>query len=201
MFYSYNNFIYIKIMKQKRKDYLVKKLNLKLDEENRAILNIKISDDSNFLSPFYYDKPIISDELGDFILKHRTILLWKDGVSIHLISNNISDDKKEIYPDAIRSYFEQLLVSGKRRQKRNYVLSIILFLIGVIIFSLLFILDYLIGDSLGMWSEVIDVIAWVFIWEAVDISIIERLENTSNVIIAKNLVNSKIVFINEDINT
>lgn len=187
-------------MKQKRKDYLVKKLNLKLDEENRAILNIKISDDSNFLSPFYYDKPIISDELGDFILKHRTILLWKDGVSIHLISNNISDDKKEIYPDAIRSYFEQLLISGKRRQKRNYVLSIILFLIGVFIFSLLFILDYLIGDSLGMWSEVIDVIAWVFIWEAVDISIIERLENTSNVIIAKNLVNSKIVFINEDIN-
>ena len=82
-------------MKQKRKDYLVKKLNLKLDEENRAILNIKISDDSNFLSPFYYDKPIISDELGDFILKHRSILLWKDGVSIHLISNNISDDKKE----------------------------------------------------------------------------------------------------------
>ena len=52
-----------------------------------------------------------------------------------------------------------------------------------------------------MWSEVIDVIAWVFIWKAVDISIIERLENTSNVIIAKNLVNSKIVFINEDINT
>ena len=188
-------------MKQKRKDYLVKKLNLQLDEENRAILNIKISDDSNFLSPFYYDKPIISDELGDFILKHRTILLWKDGVSIHLISNNISDDKKEIYPDAIRSYFEQLLISGKRRQKRNYVLSIILFLIGVLIFSLLFILDYLIGDSLGMWSEVIDVIAWVFIWESVDISIIERLENTSNVIIAKNLVNSRIVFINEDINT
>ncbi len=188
-------------MKQKRKDYLVKKLNLNLDEENRAILNIKINDDSNFLSSFYYDKPIISDELGDSILKHRTILLWKDGVSIHLISNNISDDKKEIYPDAIRSYFEQLLISGKRRQKRNYVLSIILFLIGVLIFSLLFILDFLIGDSLGMWSEVIDVIAWVFIWEAVDISIIERLENTSNVIIAENLVNSKIVFINEDINT
>ena len=42
--------------------------------------------------------------------------------------------------------------------------------------------------------EVIDVIAWVFIWEAIDIAFIERLEHSNQVKMANNIIESKIVF-------
>lgn len=184
-------------MKKKNIEKLSKKLNISLDNEDRAILNIKISDDSNFLSPFYFENPLISDDVAGFIVRNKRVLLWKYGISIHLYCDSIQEEKKQIYENAIKTYFSDLLIYGKRKQKRNYFLAIILFFIGVLIFSLLFILDFLIGDSLGMWSEVIDVIAWVFIWEAVDITIIESLENKSDVVIAKNIVNSKVKFIGD----
>ena len=69
-----------------------------------------------------------------------------------------------------------------------------MFIIGILVFSLMFILDASFPNKLGLWKEVIDVIAWVFIWEAVDIAVIEKLEKSNETKIAKNITESKIIF-------
>ena len=78
--------------------------------------------------------------------------------------------------------------------KRNYILALIMFIIGVLVFSLMFILDHFFANSLGLWKEVIDVVAWVFIWESVDIAFIEKIENSNLIKISNNIINSKIIF-------
>lgn len=181
-------------MDEKKAEKLAKRLNIELDDENRAILKMKVADDSSFLSPFYFDKPILSNEAADYLLSHKMILLWRSGVHIKLISDVISKEEEPIYSSAIKGYFEESALRGKRTMKRNYVLSALLFLIGLMVFALMFILDHFLGDGLGMWSEVIDVIAWVFIWEAVDIAFIEKLENSYNVKMAHNLIDSRVSF-------
>ncbi len=67
-----------------------------------------------------------------------------------------------------------------------------MFFIGVIIFALMFGLDKYF--ELGLWQEVLDVVAWVFIWEAVDIVFIEKIEHANTKRIAKNVIESKVVF-------
>jgi len=52
--------------------------------------------------------------------------------------------------------------------KRNTFISIALAIIGVLVLALSFL------TSSMMWAEVIDIIAWVFLWEAVDISIFKN---------------------------
>lgn len=173
---------------------LADKLRIELDEDGRAILKMKVSDDSSFLSPFYFDKPILSNEAADYLLSHKMILLWRGGVHIKLISDAITEGEEPVYRQAIKGYFEESALRGKRTMRRNYVLSALLFLIGLLVFALMFILDHFLGDGLGMWSEVIDVIAWVFIWEAVDIAFIEKLENSYNVKMAHNLIDSRVSF-------
>ena len=69
-----------------------------------------------------------------------------------------------------------------------------MFVIGILVFSLMFILDASFPNKLGLWKEVIDVIAWVFIWEAVDVAVIEKLEKSNETKIAKNITESKIIF-------
>ena len=181
-------------MEQEKINKLAKKMEIVLDENNRAVLNLKITDDSNFLSPFYYDEPIISNDVAEYITINKRILLWKYGVTINLISDVIDEKEKPIFQNAIKSYFQHSLTHQRRRQKSNYLLSIVLFIIGVLIFCLMFILDFYFSDSLGLWKEVIDVVAWVFIWESVDIAFIQKIENSVDLKIAKNIVDSNIIF-------
>lgn len=181
-------------MKQDRTKKLAQKLQINLDEEGRSILNMKVSDESSFLSPFYFDRPLLSDDAASYLTSHKAILLWKKGVHINIISDSISKEEEPVYREAIKGYFTQEAIRYERSQRRNYILSVILFLIGVAVFSLMFTLDHFLGDKLGMWSEVIDVVAWVFIWEAVDVAFIEKLENSYNVRMAHNLINSRIEF-------
>lgn len=175
-------------------EILAKRLNIPLDKENRAILNMKVSDDSNFLSPYYYDNPIISEEVNNFLFSNKNILMWKGGLTINILSNVIKKENQEVYISAIKSYYQDYVTHSKNQIKRNYILSGVLFIIGVLVFALLFILDYLFSNNLGMWNEVIDVIAWVFIWEAVDVAFIQKIEHSGDIKMAKNIMNAKIVF-------
>lgn len=74
------------------------------------------------------------------------------------------------------------------------ILSLILFLLGVTSLVILFLFSMLLDDNFSIWKEVIDIIAWVFIWESVDLFIIQRLENFYTYRMAKNVTTSKIVF-------
>ena len=94
----------------------------------------------------------------------------------------------------MKHYYETDLIHNKRTMKRNYILALIMFIIGVLVFSLMFILDHFFANSLGLWKEVIDVVAWVFIWESVDIAFIEKIENSNLIKISNNIINSKIIF-------
>lgn len=186
-------------MNQNRLNKIAQKLNVELDDENRAILKLKIRVKSNFLSPYYFDKPLISGEVADYLLNNKRILVWKNGITIKIISNEITKEEEKLYSRAIKEYFKDAQINGKRHQKFNYVISIIMFVIGILVFSLMFILDASFPNKLGLWKEVIDVIAWVFIWEAVDVAVIEKLEKSNETKIAKNITESKIIFEKEKI--
>lgn len=181
-------------MNDKKIKHLANKRHIVLDEENRAILKMKVSDDSSFLSTYYFDEPIISNEVKDYLLSYKVRLAWKKGVKIEIISNVIDETEQKVYDSAIRNAFFKELEIIKRKNKIAAILSFIMFLLGTTFLILLFILNNILGNSFGIWKEIIDIIAWVFIWESVDLFAIDRLENFYAHRMAKNVTTAKIVF-------
>ena len=179
------------------KEKLLKKANrynIQLDDNLKAVLKMKISDDSDFLSKYYFDDPIISQEVGDYLLSYKGRLSWKKGIKIEIISDVIDDAKHLVYERAIRNYFINEIRHIKNSTLLRNILSSILFLLGILTLVLMFVLDFLTGSNLGLWKEVIDIVAWVFIWESVDLFIIQRLENNAKYRMFKNVINADIVF-------
>ena len=56
--------------------------------------------------------------------------------------------------------------------KRNLIVSVVFTVIGVIALAAMLLLDHFFASAI--WTEVVDIFAWVFVWEAVDQFFIER---------------------------
>ena len=135
------------------------------DNEGSIIINMKVDDDSDFLSVFSSSKtPVISSEVADFIEHNTCSAPSGERFVLRIYSNCIDDEEKEIYRSAIKEYYTERYLASKKELRRNRLIALMLTFAGIVTLSLAFMTDNVI------WSEVIDIGAWVFLWEAVDVS-------------------------------
>ena len=128
-----------------------------------------VDDDSHFLSVFSAgDTPVISSEVAEFIENVTCSILPKADLTLRIQSNCIDTSEQEIYKKAIKEYYTQQYISVKQGLKRNRLLSSVMAFLGIAFLALAVFLGSLPNNS--VWSETVDIIAWVFIWEAVDIT-------------------------------
>ena len=142
------------------------------DSDGRAIITMTVRDDSNFLSPYSVNnEEVIDSDVAEFIEHCANAIHPKYQLTLHIHSNCISPDEQNIYRDALRQYFVLKSVANQREIRRNRFLAVIMFLVGVAALGSTFF-----AESFGvkqLWIECIDIFAWVFIWEAVDLQFIE----------------------------
>lgn len=140
---------------------------MNMKKKEISTIQMTVIDDSNFLSPYCYENPLISEEVAEFLKKEKKLLRPPVvAIQIMIRSNVISDDEKKLYTQAIHNYFKAENKEDKINLRRNRILSLWMAIIGIVVFAALVILDSLL--FLGIWSEIIDILGWVFIWEAVD---------------------------------
>ena len=87
---------------------------------------------------------------------------------LRIHSDCIDDNEKEIYSDAIKEYFAEKHSALCKERRFNLIAVIALIIAGITILALSFLIDNLI------WAEVVDIVAWVLIWEATDIGIFKN---------------------------
>ena len=139
------------------------------DEENRIVINMTVKDDSNFLSVFSQsDTPVISTEVADFIENSTNSILPKEQLTLRIHSDCIDDTEKEQYKESIKEYYSEKSIANARELKRNNIISLLLTLAGIFVLIVQLLFEYKLSSLI--WAEVIDIVAWVFLWEAVDIS-------------------------------
>ena len=175
----------------------VKLREYKRDDENRVIINMTVKDDSDFLSPFSHsDIPVISFDVAEFIENSSELISSKEQLSLHIYSNCIDDDEKKQYVKAIREYYSEKSVVNAKELKRNNIVVFLLTIAGILVLSLAIALQYL--TDYQVWSEVIDIVAWVFLWEAVDISAFENRSLRNKYRKYQAFLNMMIIFIDMD---
>lgn len=138
-----------------------------------ACLNLNITDDSDFLSPYSpSEKPLVSSDVADFLENSARAFHPRAKINLTITGRCIDESEKSVYGDAIRNYFSLKLAETERDIKRKGLMSLIFAIVGVV--ALVFMIIYESFVNNAVWTECVDIFAWVFLWEAVDQFFIER---------------------------
>lgn len=135
------------------------------DEEKRIIISMNVKNDNDFLSVFSQNStPIISNNVAEFIENSAMNISPSEKLTLEICSRCIDDKEKTDYKAAIREYFTEKYIANQYEIKRNTLIAVLLSLAGLVILASGFCVKN------AMWAELVDIIAWVFLWEAVDIT-------------------------------
>ncbi len=138
-------------------------------------INMTVLNDDNFLSPYSpTDEPIITGDVAEFLENGAAKFNPKQKLQLNIYSNCIDGQEQSVYKSAIHNYFALKLAATQIDLKRNLIVSVIFTVIGLLGLVAMVLLDRFFGNAI--WTEVVDIFAWVFVWEAVDQFFIERLK-------------------------
>ena len=169
----------------------------KNEDKKPATINLTVYDDSNFLSPYSSDnEEIISDEVAGFLENSAKQIKPTRSLKINIKSKTIAENEKPVYLRAIKNYYENESVEIKRNLKFNLIATLILFAISVVVLLVLFLV--VAKFNIQVLTEIVTIMAWVFLWEAVDLFFIRRPLLRRELHRCENLKNSEIVFLNFD---
>ena len=155
-------------MRETKKQEIMKQKKIQ-----NAEITLSVTDDSDFLSKYSpSNKPVISSEVAEFLEDSVREFHPKAEIKLTIKGDCVDDNEKPIYAEAIKNYFELKRCETERDIHRKTFVSIIFTVIGVIALAAMFLLDAIFKSEI--WTECVDIFAWVFIWEAVDQFFIER---------------------------
>lgn len=159
----------------------------------REIINLVVYDDEDFLSPYSGDdQEIISQEVAGFLNSRAKRLKRHKQVHIKISSNKIEESEQKVYSRAIQNYYSNEKSEIERKQNFYLLIGSILTLAAIAIFTILYLL--IIKLNLPILNEIITVIGWVFLWEAVDLFCIRTPLLQSQRRICQNLISAKITY-------
>lgn len=145
------------------------------DAEGRAIIDMTVKDDSNFLSAYSTsDTAIISTEVAEFIENNTHSIPPGHQLTLRIHSECIDENEKMDYQAGIKKYYAEKYLASKKEYRFNLFAVLLLTLAGIATLILAFNVEH------HIWSEVIDIAAWVFLWEAVDIGVFKNRQTNIN---------------------
>lgn len=145
------------------------------DGDGNFVIDMIVRDDTNFLSPFSESHvPVVNGDVASFVENRTKSVGAKEKLKLKIHSTCIDKTEQEIYKTAIKEYFSESYAEVDAKIRRNNIISIFLLLLGILTLSAMFVLEkYSIS---GIWAEVVDIVAWVFLWEATDIFVLQNME-------------------------
>ena len=172
----------------------------KKDKDGCVMINMTVKNDDSFLSAFSTtDAPIISSEVAEFLENSVENILPTEKLALCIHNSCIDSKEENLYRKGIKEYYSEKYISNEQKLKHNKMLVSLFGLVGVLILALAVYIGYHYDSP--VWTEVIDIVAWVFVWEAVDIGAFQNRTLRVNRMRYHNLANMDVKFldINKDI--
>lgn len=148
---------------------------LKQDGEGRFIIHMNVTNDDGFLSPFSKGStPVISTDVSEFLEGQTEALPPKASLALHVCGECIDGNEKKAYAEAIKAYYAERFKAVNHAFRRNLLLSFVLAALGIAALALALLTEARTGSPI--WTEAVDIVAWVLLWEAVDVSLFRNYE-------------------------
>lgn len=139
----------------------------------RHTVRVSVQNGDDFLSPLSPDgAPVISEETAPFLSNSVRHLRPDTALRFEIEEKGIDRTEREVYEKAIRNYYHGEFAEVMRELRRNAIVSAVMTAAAALIFALAVIFDRMGADTVLL--NMIDVVAWVFMWEAADIFLLQR---------------------------
>lgn len=165
------------------------------DEHGRFIIDMMILDDDSFISPFCGKDPIISSDVATYLDNAIKNIPPKAQIALHISSDVIDKSKEEIHIQSIRNYYRNEQKQLSRELISNKLVSLIMFAIGLVIISIMIAFSF--ADFSEIWITILEIVGWVFVWEAVDKFFFERSKLKRDLLRTNQLINAEVYFKND----
>lgn len=158
----------------------------------RQVAEICVSSGGEFLSPYMIDgEPVISEEAAQILERSVKHFRPAKPVTFKLRGDGVKKEEENLYSAAVKNYYHAEFSETYRELKKCNVLSVIMTVVAAIIFAAAVILsNFEFVDQ--VFLNIIDVVAWVFMWEAADIYVFRRHELKLSRIRYFNMIEAKI---------
>ena len=151
---------------------LKKELKLKDKSFNEIeTINIKIKSEEELYSGYNYDRnEVLNPALGDFLLEKAESLPAKSKLRLKFFSD-VNIKEHELF-SAIKNKFKGEFENYQRKLKKTALFSLVVLILGILFLGL-FILEEMFFQT-PILSIILEIVSWVFIWEAVDAFFLQR---------------------------
>lgn len=148
-------------------------LNNALDESatyNPSEINVKIDNRDQLFSAYSYSGDKLNGEFSNYLFDKAKDAPIKEKIKIR-IHTTIDLDPDEVQ-QSIKSHCKSTYAEYKKQAKRVVLISTIMTILGIIALTALILINHF-TDNIYITS-IIEIAAWVFIWEAVDFFFLQR---------------------------
>lgn len=167
-----------------------------LKTKEATSFSLKVESLNNVLSDFApLDNPIIAEEFASILDNHYLSLNKNKKIKIYI--NGLTNEELDILSKAKKHYYKARIYNAYQDLKHNNNSAISFMGIGIVILCIMITLsslDYISFDD--VIKEVLDIIAWVFVWEGTQLLFMERHKLRQQLIKEIRLQNA--IFINKN---
>ncbi len=156
------------------------------------IIETVISDENSILSPFSGKEPTISGEFADYLETSLPHASKTETISLAFQCETITPDEEKTYERAIKNYYARELEKTNLDLKRNGVGSLVMLILGALFLSLVITMTTL--ELSEVLTGIFDILAWVFVWEAMDLFFFRRREISEKRKKCQAILSAKITF-------
>lgn len=143
------------------------------DAEGRVLVDLRVIDDNDFLSPYSTaNHNVISDGVSDFIEHSLSDVPSEKPIHFRIYSDVITPEEQKEYTRAIHSHYADKYRQTCMEKKKLHGVALVMALVAVAALSFMIGID-IAGLRTEVFTEIVDIFAWVFMWEAVDIFFLE----------------------------
>ena len=151
----------------------IKKDTFDLDEEGREIVDLTIIDSDKLISDYHPDgKAVIDNEMAKVISDAIKPTSTKRDLLLRIKCEKYTPDKETEYKQAITNYYINEFADKERKLHNNTIITITLLIAAIISFGILFVMN--LTNLPWILVEMVDIVAWVFAWEVVDMIFFQR---------------------------
>ena len=155
------------------------------------IASIKFGKIDDAYSKFSTDTNKVLDEsAGDYIYESFKDLQNKSNKTLEIyLDESCSEEEKEECKNVIKRYFSN---DYKEENLKLTIVSLTLLIIGIVFVGLLVLLESL--NVPYAITIIMEIIAWVFVWEFVDVFVFSRFTNRIKMRRIKKILDAEIIF-------
>lgn len=139
--------------------------NIQHNKNKNYTINIKAEHQKQIISPFNYDnKDTLNNDFCDYLWKNAKMMSPNDDLEINIYSNEIINKQEVIR--ATKIHYAREYAETKLQLSRTNFVALVSLLLGILSMALLLIF-YSVYDNFYV-TTLIEIMEWVFVWEAVD---------------------------------